>query len=276
MLTIGQMARMFGVTTKTLRHYESVDVFRPAQYGLDNGYRYYAPAQIASLRRILWLRSLELPLDIIRDLSLTGVLDDEARLRAALEKHAAVLAAEISARQRLFLELRAYIDHTSEEDHTMSTATTSRPATKPAIVERPAFTVIGMEHDDKLGSISDLWVRYLPREHEITQRTENTVSYGLCIGNADDFRYVAGVAVAPGAPVPAGMTMVQVPAQRYAVFTHTGPVTEIVNTFGYVYEHGLEDNGLDKKTGIDFERYDEKFTGPMDPASQLDLYFPIE
>ncbi len=57
MLTIGQMARVFGITAKTLRHYETVDVFRPAQYGRDNGYRYYAPAQISTLRRILWLRA---------------------------------------------------------------------------------------------------------------------------------------------------------------------------------------------------------------------------
>jgi len=274
MLTIGQMARMFGISTKTLRHYEAVGVFRPVFYGRDNGYRYYAPLQISTLRRILWLRSLELSLDLIRDLSVAGALEDEANLRAALETHAAVLASEIAAKQRLFKQLRTYIDHPSKEESIMSTVTVSR--TKPSIAERPAFTVIGMEYDDKLGSIPHFWQLYLPREHEITHRVENNVCYGLCIsGTGGDLRYVAGVEVSPGAPVPAGMVAVEVPAQRYAVFTHIGTVEGISDTFSYVYQHGLEDNGLHRKPGIDFERYDDKFVGPMNPASQMDLYFPI-
>jgi len=185
-----------------------------------------------------------------------------------------VLAAEIFARQKLFTELRAYIDHTSEEENSMSTTTASRA--KPSVVERPAFTVTGMEYDDKLGSIAQFWQHYLPREHEIGNRVEQDVCYGLCIsGDGGDFRYIAGVEVNPGAPAPAGMVTVEVPAQRYAVFTHTGTVDGISDTFSYVYQHGLADNGLNRKAGIDFERYDGKFTGPMDPASQLDLYFPV-
>ncbi len=215
-----------------------------------------------------------MPLETIRELSFSGALENEASLRAALERHADGLAAEIAVKQRLFLELRAYIDQTSEEQNIMTTANASR--TKPTIVERPAFTVTGMEYDDKQGSIAQFWQHYLPREHEITHRVQKDVCYGLCIsGSGEDFRYVAGVEVSPGAPVPAGMVTVQVPAQRYAVFTHTGTVESISDTFSYVYQHGLEDNGLRRKPGIDFEYYDARFTGPMDPASQLDLYFPI-
>ncbi|RBH45754.1 MerR family transcriptional regulator, partial [Pseudomonas sp. MWU13-2860] len=46
MLTIGQLARCHGLSTKTLRHYDSIGLFRPALTGRDNGYRYYLPAQV--------------------------------------------------------------------------------------------------------------------------------------------------------------------------------------------------------------------------------------
>ena len=274
MLTMGQMARISGVTTKTLRHYESIGLFQPAHYGRDNGYRYYAPLQVPTLRRIIWLRSLDLPLETIRDLSVSGALDNEANLRTALQEQAEMLAAEIVVKQRSFLELRTFIDQAQEERHTMSTATMS--ISKPLIAERPAFGIIGMEYDDKLGSIAQFWQFYLPREHEIGGRIDQHACYCLCIAGAgDEFRYVAGVEVQPGTTVPAGMVAVDVPAQRYAVFTHTGTVAGISDTFSHVYQHGLQDNDLRRKPGIDFEYYDGRFLGSMNPASQLELYFPI-
>ncbi|MBP4046999.1 MerR family transcriptional regulator [Chromobacterium violaceum] len=68
MLTSGQLARCHGLSTKTLRHYDSIGLFRPALTGRDNGYRYYLPAQVAELGRIVMLRELGLPLDEIAKL----------------------------------------------------------------------------------------------------------------------------------------------------------------------------------------------------------------
>ena len=65
MLTIGQMARCHGLTTKTLRHYDSIGLFPPALTGRDNGYRYYSPEQIVTLGRIAWLRQLGMSLSLI-------------------------------------------------------------------------------------------------------------------------------------------------------------------------------------------------------------------
>ncbi|WDH52431.1 MerR family DNA-binding transcriptional regulator [Pseudomonas chlororaphis] len=49
MLTIGQMARCHGLTTKTLRHYDSIGLFTPSLTRQDNGYRYYKPEQMVEL-----------------------------------------------------------------------------------------------------------------------------------------------------------------------------------------------------------------------------------
>ncbi|WP_134576092.1 MerR family transcriptional regulator, partial [Pseudomonas aeruginosa] len=56
MLTIGQLARIFEISTKTLRHYDAIGLFVPARTGSDNGYRYYQPEQIEQLSSILALR----------------------------------------------------------------------------------------------------------------------------------------------------------------------------------------------------------------------------
>jgi DNA-binding transcriptional MerR regulator len=65
-LTIGQVARLSGLTTRALRHYDSLGVLRPAEVGGDNGYRLYARGQVEVARHIRVLRELEVPLDDIR------------------------------------------------------------------------------------------------------------------------------------------------------------------------------------------------------------------
>jgi DNA-binding transcriptional MerR regulator len=62
-LTIGQIARLSGLTTRALRHYDKLGVLRPAAVGDDNGYRLYDRDQVEVARQIRVLRELEVPLD---------------------------------------------------------------------------------------------------------------------------------------------------------------------------------------------------------------------
>ncbi|WP_127484113.1 MerR family transcriptional regulator [Paenibacillus ehimensis] len=68
MLTVGQLARIFNVSAKTLRHYDAVGLFTPVKVGEENQYRFYSPEQLHELRRILFLRSMGLGIEIIREL----------------------------------------------------------------------------------------------------------------------------------------------------------------------------------------------------------------
>src|SRR4051812_7203181 len=65
-LTIGQLARLSGLTTRALRHYDKLGVLRPAAVGDDNGYRLYDRGQVEVARQIRALRELEVPLDEVR------------------------------------------------------------------------------------------------------------------------------------------------------------------------------------------------------------------
>jgi len=65
--TVKEVARLSGVTVRTLHHYDQVGLLKPAQVG-ENGYRYYGREELLRLQQILFHRELELPLEAIADL----------------------------------------------------------------------------------------------------------------------------------------------------------------------------------------------------------------
>jgi DNA-binding transcriptional MerR regulator len=88
MFQIGQFARMAGISTKQLRAYHELGLFGPVWVDPSSAYRYYSPAQLPELRRILALRQLGMPLEEI------GVLLRGGDLRDALADRRTELEAE--------------------------------------------------------------------------------------------------------------------------------------------------------------------------------------
>jgi DNA-binding transcriptional MerR regulator len=82
-LTIGQIARLSGLTTRALRHYDKLGVLRPEDIGDGNGYRLYGRDQVETARHIRILRDLEVPLDEIRRILADPSSDDATRRIAA-------------------------------------------------------------------------------------------------------------------------------------------------------------------------------------------------
>jgi DNA-binding transcriptional MerR regulator len=80
MWRIGQLARMVGVSERTLRHYDKIRLLVPAAVDRVTGYRWYGVAELSRLERIRGLQRLGLPLRQIAEL-----LDaPETQLRQAL------------------------------------------------------------------------------------------------------------------------------------------------------------------------------------------------
>lgn len=63
-ITIQQLAKAAGTTSRTLRHYDSIGLVAPSRIG-SNGYRYYDDRSLVRLQRVLLLRELGLGLDAI-------------------------------------------------------------------------------------------------------------------------------------------------------------------------------------------------------------------
>ena len=55
--SIQELARLSGVTTRTLRWYDEIGLLKPSRTAA-SGYRYYGPAQVDRLQDILYYRAL--------------------------------------------------------------------------------------------------------------------------------------------------------------------------------------------------------------------------
>ncbi|MBO0812056.1 MAG: MerR family transcriptional regulator [Microlunatus sp.] len=75
---------MTGLTIHALRHYDDVDLLRPAMTDPGTGYRRYARSQTAMARMITDLRRLDLPIEEIRPILADPV---GAAATAALQRH---------------------------------------------------------------------------------------------------------------------------------------------------------------------------------------------
>lgn len=103
MLTIGQLARRFGLSRSTLLYYDSIGLLSPSSRSPAN-YRLYSAADVARMERIDLYRRAGLRLEDIARILRSG---DGAR-RRALETRLGTLHDEIGAlrrQQRVILEL---------------------------------------------------------------------------------------------------------------------------------------------------------------------------
>lgn len=82
--TIQELARLAGVTTRTLRWYDRQGLLKPARVG-ENGYRYYGPAQVDRLQQILFYRELGVELSKIREILNDPTFDRSEALRGHLQ-----------------------------------------------------------------------------------------------------------------------------------------------------------------------------------------------
>jgi DNA-binding transcriptional MerR regulator len=97
--TVGELAKLTGVTVRTLHHYDEIGLVQPSGRS-EAGYRLYADADVLRLQRVLLYRELGLPLDQI-----ATVLDDPGEsARASLLAHRNVL---VQKRERLDAMLAA-------------------------------------------------------------------------------------------------------------------------------------------------------------------------
>lgn len=93
--TIKKIARMSGVSTRTLRYYDDIDLLKPARIN-SSGYRIYGEKEIDRLQLILFYRKLDLKLEEIRNI----LNDPNYSIQSALADHY----------QQLLLK-KAEIDH---------------------------------------------------------------------------------------------------------------------------------------------------------------------
>ena len=79
MLAIGEFSKICKVSTRTLRHYDSINLIKPKKINEENGYRYYEIAQVKEMLLIERLKKYQFSLDEIAEIlhSNTNILLDK-------------------------------------------------------------------------------------------------------------------------------------------------------------------------------------------------------
>ncbi|MGW5451303.1 MerR family transcriptional regulator [Nocardia sp. NPDC003979] len=90
--TVGATARLLGVTTRTLHHWDAIGLVCPSERS-PGGYRLYSAAEVARAHRVLVYRELGVPLDDIASLldaphadALTTLREQRAELEARIHR----------------------------------------------------------------------------------------------------------------------------------------------------------------------------------------------
>jgi DNA-binding transcriptional MerR regulator len=121
LLSIGRFARLAGLSVGALRHYDELDLLRPADIDRFTGYRRYRREQLETARTISRLRDLELPLGRIREVL---AMDDPAEQRRRLAAH----RARIEARTNRLTRLLHVVGRMSDGKDPIMTNATTDPA----------------------------------------------------------------------------------------------------------------------------------------------------
>lgn len=115
-LSIGEMAKLMGVSIKALRYYEKLGILKPAYINEETGYRYYLPEQIMVLDFILLCLELKLPLKQFSGFDPNGdSMDVEKILQSAQRK----AETELARIQRTIRKLHNMSQHLDAVDNLM-------------------------------------------------------------------------------------------------------------------------------------------------------------
>ncbi len=112
-MKISDLAHLARVSTRTLRHYDEIGLFKPTRIDSLTGYREYSVSQMALLNRILALRDLGFSLEQISSLTANGFAPD--RLRDLLELRKAELETHISEQSKRLEQVEQRLERINQE-----------------------------------------------------------------------------------------------------------------------------------------------------------------
>ncbi|WP_108670463.1 MerR family transcriptional regulator [Peribacillus acanthi] len=83
--TVQKLGQMAGISTRTLRYYDEIDILKPARMN-SSGYRIYGQAEVDRLQQILFFRELGISLDKIKEIVTDPSFDGAKALKEHREK----------------------------------------------------------------------------------------------------------------------------------------------------------------------------------------------
>jgi AraC family transcriptional regulator len=150
---------------------------------------------------------------------------------------------------------------------------------EPVIEHCGARSLAGMrQHVDGAGAgaIPALWQRFAPYIGHVPGQV-GSAAYGVVSGTDKDggMDYLCGVEVSGGAPLPAELVALTVPAHRYLLFKHRGHISEIGATWMAIMGQWLPASSYRADQTPCIERYTERFD-PRTGMGEVDMLVPVQ
>ncbi len=233
MLTIGEFARLAGVSVRMLRHYDALGLLVPADVDRFTGYRRYRPDQLPRAHQLVALKELGFTLEQVGEL-----LDETAadQVRVLLERRKQELAGQIDRDQSRLAEVERRL-RLVKGDSQMQFTLTSLPE-----VRLTQLTGEVTEQSEIAGVIGPLFERLVDAyDGRLPGR-----SVAWYAGDGERLRLAA--AVEDRGEAPAGVETETLPAvERAVVTTYRGPISGIGDAWqalgAHLAEHGHQPTG---------------------------------
>jgi len=211
------------------------------------------------------------------DLALESGFESQATFTRAFTRHIGLSPGRYRRRRP-----HAPAHHYAPLDLAALVTRNGRNDMEPRIARKPAFHVVGLAGRFTPATnsrIPELWARFVPQMDTVPHR-RGWHTLGLCMdaqpGSGEDagFTYLAAVEVERLDDVPSGLLGLTVPANTYAVFTHSGHIARLSDSVRQVWGRWLPASPYRHIPAPDFEWYDERFD-PQSGMGEVDIYVPI-
>jgi AraC family transcriptional regulator len=123
--------------------------------------------------------------------------------------------------------------------------------------------------------IPALWQRFVPHLGHVPGQIGH-VAYGVVYNGdgAGNIDYMAGVEVSSFSALPPEFSRLQIPEQKYAIFTHRGHISDIRRTWHTIFNLWLPQSGRKLAHAPEIERYSEDFDGRTGLGT-VEIWIPL-
>ena len=129
---------------------------------------------------------------------------------------------------------------------------------------------------DSAAGIAAQWQGFVPHIGSIAGQVGGKAYGVMCNFDEDgNFDYICGVEVKDFSRVSSDWSRVRVPAQDYAVFTHSDHISTIRSTWTTIWNRWLPDSGREVEDAPNFELYGEDFDS-VTGRGLVEIWLPLK
>jgi DNA-binding transcriptional MerR regulator len=224
MVNIGEFARLGGVSTRMLRHYDAIGILKPADIDPYSGRRSYDVAQLPMLNRLVALKGLGFSLEEVGVLLREGV--DSAQLHGMLRLRQAEFERRVRQDQHALDRVRARLRLIEQETQVTTHIETKQVGALTLAVLSAAAQDASRQSTGAV--VQSLFGQVIDRMEAVAADRTTPVAHYMP-SSGDEIQVAAGFAV-PADSVP-GLQTYDLPAAAVASTIHQGPMSGIAAAY---------------------------------------------